>query len=69
MSFINCVIFAEMQNAMDKIIVRESELGLLDKYNKSGKSDFVALYGRRRDGKSPSTSTQNRRFRKVENKL
>ncbi len=37
---------------MDKIIGRESELGLLDKYNKSGKSEFVALYGRRRVGKT-----------------
>ena len=32
---------------MNKIIGRESELELLDKYNKSGKSEFVALYGRR----------------------
>lgn len=37
---------------MDKIIGRDSELGLLDKYNKSGKSEFVALYGRRRVGKT-----------------
>lgn len=37
---------------MDKIIGRESELELLDKYNKSGKSEFVALYGRRRVGKT-----------------
>lgn len=41
-----------MLNTMDKIIGRESELGLLDKYNKSGKSEFVALYGRRRVGKT-----------------
>ena len=37
---------------MDKIIGRDSELELLDKYNKSGKSEFVALYGRRRVGKT-----------------
>ncbi|MDD6880331.1 MAG: ATP-binding protein [Firmicutes bacterium] len=37
---------------MDKIIGRDSELGLLDKYNKSGRSEFVALYGRRRVGKT-----------------
>lgn len=41
-----------MLNTMDKIIGRKSELGLLDKYNKSGKSEFVALYGRRRVGKT-----------------
>ena len=41
-----------MLNTMDKIIGRESELGLLDKYNKSSKSEFVALYGRRRVGKT-----------------
>ena len=37
---------------MDQIIGRESELELLDKYNKSGKSEFVALYARRRVGKT-----------------
>jgi AAA+ ATPase superfamily predicted ATPase len=50
--FVCFVIFAEKLNAMDKIIGRESELGLLDRYNKSGKSEFVALYGRRRVGKT-----------------
>ena len=50
--FVDFVIFAKMLNTMDKIIGRESELGLLDKYNKSGKSEFVALYGRRRVGKT-----------------
>ena len=50
--FVSFVIFAEKLNAMDKIIGRESELGLLDRYNKSGKSEFVALYGRRRVGKT-----------------
>lgn len=50
--FVDFVIFAKMLNTMDKIIGRESELGLLDKYNKSGKIEFVALYGRRRVGKT-----------------
>lgn len=37
---------------MDKIIGRESEIAALDKIHKSGKSEFVALYGRRRVGKT-----------------
>ena len=31
--FVSFVIFAEKLNAMDKIIGRESELGLLDRYH------------------------------------
>lgn len=37
---------------MDKIIGRDSEIELLTRYNQSGKSEFVALYGRRRVGKT-----------------
>lgn len=37
---------------MDKIIGRESELAKLDSYYKSGKCEFIALYGRRRVGKT-----------------
>lgn len=37
---------------MDKIIGRDIELAKIDSYNKSGKSEFLALYGRRRVGKT-----------------
>ncbi|MBQ8958853.1 MAG: ATP-binding protein [Bacteroidales bacterium] len=36
----------------DKIIGREEEIKLLNKYASSGKAEFVALYGRRRVGKT-----------------
>ena len=35
-----------------KIIGRKKELALLDRYYHSGKAEFVALYGRRRVGKT-----------------
>ena len=38
-----------MQN---KIIGREKEIDLLNKYAESGKAEFVAVYGRRRVGKT-----------------
>ncbi len=37
---------------MEKIIGREVELGRLTDYMESGKSEFIALYGRRRVGKT-----------------
>lgn len=37
---------------MDKIIGRDTELAKLAKYNQSGKAEFIALYGRRRVGKT-----------------
>lgn len=37
---------------MEKIIGRESELGLLSKYHESDRPEFIALYGRRRVGKT-----------------
>ena len=37
---------------MEKIIGRETELGKLNDYFESGRSEFVALYGRRRVGKT-----------------
>lgn len=37
---------------MDKIIGRDIELAKLAKYNQSGKAEFIALYGRRRVGKT-----------------
>ena len=37
---------------MEKIIGRESELGLLSKYYDSDRPEFIALYGRRRVGKT-----------------
>lgn len=37
---------------MEKIIGRESELGLLSKYYDSERPEFIALYGRRRVGKT-----------------
>lgn len=37
---------------MDKIVGRDSELAKLAKYNQSGKAEFIALYGRRRVGKT-----------------
>jgi len=37
---------------MDKIIGRDRELDKLQKFNKSGKGEFIALYGRRRVGKT-----------------
>ena len=37
---------------MDKIIGRQAERKALDSYLKSGKAEFVALYGRRRVGKT-----------------
>jgi hypothetical protein len=37
---------------MDKIIGRDAELARLAKYNQSGKTEFIALYGRRRVGKT-----------------
>lgn len=37
---------------MDKIIGRDTELAKLATYNQSGKCEFVALYGRRRVGKT-----------------
>ena len=37
---------------MDKIIGRDTELAKLSAYNQSGKCEFVALYGRRRVGKT-----------------
>lgn len=38
--------------SMDKIIGRQAERKALDSYLKSGKAEFVALYGRRRVGKT-----------------
>ena len=37
---------------MEKIIGRERELGKLSDYVESGRSEFVAIYGRRRVGKT-----------------
>ena len=37
---------------MEKIIGREKELGKLSDYMESGRSEFVAIYGRRRVGKT-----------------
>ena len=37
---------------MDRIIGRDTELAKLATYNQSGKSEFIALYGRRRVGKT-----------------
>ncbi|MCR5456043.1 MAG: AAA family ATPase [Bacteroidales bacterium] len=37
---------------MDKIIGRQQERLLLDRYSRSGRAEFVALYGRRRVGKT-----------------
>ena len=37
---------------MEKIIGRKSELGLLSKYYDSDRPEFIALYGRRRVGKT-----------------
>ena len=37
---------------MEKIIGRETELGKLNDYFESGRSEFIALYGRRRVGKT-----------------
>ena len=37
---------------MDTMIGRTKEIGLVSKYMKSGKAEFVALYGRRRVGKT-----------------
>ncbi len=37
---------------MEKIIGREAEFGKLTDYMESGKSEFIALYGRRRVGKT-----------------
>ena len=45
-------IFAKMFIAMDKIIGRDTELAKLAKFSQSGKSEFIALYGRRRVGKT-----------------
>ncbi len=36
----------------ENIIGRKKELELLDKYYNSGKAEFIALYGRRRVGKT-----------------
>ena len=37
---------------MERIIGRETELGKLNDYFESGRSEFIALYGRRRVGKT-----------------
>ena len=37
---------------MDKIIGRQEERKCLNQYMKSGKAEFVAVYGRRRVGKT-----------------
>lgn len=37
---------------MEQIIGREKELGLLDRLYHSNKSEFIAVYGRRRVGKT-----------------
>ena len=37
---------------MEKIIGREFELGLLSKYYSTDRPEFIALYGRRRVGKT-----------------
>ena len=37
---------------MEKIIGREAEFSKLTDYMESGKSEFIALYGRRRVGKT-----------------
>ncbi len=37
---------------MEKIIGREKELGKLSDYMESGRSELVAIYGRRRVGKT-----------------
>ena len=37
---------------METIIGRSKEIGQISKYMKSGKAEFVALYGRRRVGKT-----------------
>ena len=36
----------------EKIIGRHSEKALLEKYYNSGKAEFIAMYGRRRIGKT-----------------
>ncbi len=48
------VIFAttKMGNFMEKFIGREEESRLLNEYVNSGKSEFIAIYGRRRIGKT-----------------
>ena len=33
---------------MEKIVGRELELGMLSDYMESGRSEFIAIYGRRR---------------------
>lgn len=37
---------------MDRIIGRDAELAKLARYDQSGKAEFIALYGRRRVGKT-----------------
>jgi len=39
-------------NMAEKIIGRHSEKALLEKYYNSGKAEFIAMYGRRRIGKT-----------------
>lgn len=48
-----CIFEAQKKHIhMDKLIGRQAERATLDQYIKSGKSEFVALYGRRRIGKT-----------------
>ena len=37
---------------MDKLVGREQEIKLLKEYSASGRPEFVAIYGRRRVGKT-----------------
>ena len=37
---------------MDTMVGRTKEIGLISKYMQSGKAEFIALYGRRRVGKT-----------------
>ena len=39
-------------NAMDHLFGRQEEIAELTRYYESGKAEFVALYGRRRVGKT-----------------
>ncbi len=48
----NVLSVADVFNRLEKIIGREVELEKLNDYYKSGKSEFVAIYGRRRVGKT-----------------
>ena len=46
---------------MDKIIGRDSQFAKFKSYESSGKSEFIALYGRRRVGKTSLIGRGTRR--------